>query len=419
MGDKHIVVTGAAPDTGNLGVSALCYSTVSKLKSLLPDLGVNIVDYGHGVRDEAYTLNDGVRLNLMGAKSSRRYYQSSNYTNIRFCTRFLPFLTKEAKRIRSAAAIMDISGGDSFTDLYGTYRFKNIICPKLIALENDIPLVLLPQTYGPFEKGESRRIAEEIVCAATMAFARDRYSFDILKDLLGDKFDPERHQQAVDVAFILPKSSDQTLEHKQLLPKKESGKELFGFNVSGLVLNNPGEARKQFGLKLDYKKAVVETLELVLANSDGNVCLIPHVLAPVGHYESDAQACEIIRSSINQKYVERVSVLQGEYDQCDIKGVIAHCDWFCGTRMHATIAALSSQVPTAAIAYSGKFKGVFESAGQGDASFDARSLSTERLTEGLIGSWHNRQQVREALARDIPAVIAKSDSQFKQIVSVL
>ncbi|SMF13558.1 hypothetical protein SAMN02745866_00851 [Alteromonadaceae bacterium Bs31] len=87
--------------------------------------------------------------------------------------------------------------------------------------------------------------------------------------------------------------------------------------------------------------------------------------------------------------------------------------------MHSTIASLSSQVPTAAIAYSGKFKGVFESAGQADASFDARELSTEDLLQSLIQSWRSRDIVRKQLQRDIPSVIEKSESQFKQIISVL
>ncbi|SMF57095.1 Uncharacterized conserved protein, partial [Alteromonadaceae bacterium Bs31] len=349
MSDMQVVVAGAAPDTGNLGVSALCYSAVSKLNSLLPNLGINILDHGSGIRRGAYSLNDGTQLNLMGAKGSRRFFEGSNFANIRFCTKYLP-VTQEARLMRRASAIMDISGGDSFTDLYGKKRFTTITYPKLIALENNIPLVLLPQTYGPFESEEHRRLAEHIVRGASMAFARDCYSFEVLKQMLGDSFDPVRHQQAVDVAFILPKSSDEILQQKNMLPVVESGREIFGFNISGLVLNDPEGAKRQFNISLDYHQVVLKTLEHILENSDGLVYLVPHVLAPLGHFESDNQACETIKSALKPEYKERVFTVTGDYDQCDIKGVIAHCDWFCGTRMHSTIASLSSQVPTAAIA---------------------------------------------------------------------
>lgn len=40
-----------------------------------------------------------------------------------------------------------------------------------------------------------------------MAWARDERSFDVLKDLLGDAFDPLRHRSGVDVAFGLPADS--------------------------------------------------------------------------------------------------------------------------------------------------------------------------------------------------------------------
>ena len=82
-------------------------------------------------------------------------------------------------------------------------RFKATIAPKKLALSIGRPLILLPQTYGPFEHPRTRQIAQKLVSNATLAFARDPDSFKNLKALLGRHFDPARHREGVDLAFGL------------------------------------------------------------------------------------------------------------------------------------------------------------------------------------------------------------------------
>jgi len=91
-----------------------------------------------------------------------------------------------------ADAVLDISGGDSFTDLYGEKRFWDVARPKLVALALGGPLILLPQTYGPFRDERLRQIASRIVDRAKMAWARDEHSFRSLRELAGNHFDPAR-----------------------------------------------------------------------------------------------------------------------------------------------------------------------------------------------------------------------------------
>ncbi len=60
----------------------------------------------------------------------------------------------------------------------------------------------------------------------------------------------------------------------------------------------------------------------------------------------------------------------------EAKWLISKLDWFAGSRMHATIGALSSGTPAAALAYSGKTQGVFETAGEGASVLDLRVSKT-------------------------------------------
>ena len=62
----------------------------------------------------------------------------------------------------------------------------------------------------------------------------------------------------------------------------------------------------------------------------------------------------------------------------EAKSYISGLDFFCGSRMHACIAAFSSGVPVLPIAYSRKFAGVFGSLGY-DRIADAKTQTTEQI----------------------------------------
>ena len=82
MNNREVIIAGAAPDSGNLGVSALCHSVVSELLNINKDYSVTVLDYGDGFRRGAYRLNGERACNLMGVKSSRNYLKQSAFSNI-------------------------------------------------------------------------------------------------------------------------------------------------------------------------------------------------------------------------------------------------------------------------------------------------------------------------------------------------
>jgi hypothetical protein len=72
---------------------------------------------------------------------------------------------------------------------------------------------------------------------------------------------------------------------------------------------------------------------------------------------------------------------------------------FIGSRMHACIAALSQGVPTVGLAYSDKFRGVFESLGLERLVADLRALEAGEVVEIIDGALCGADQVRDYLAR--------------------
>lgn len=416
--NKKILLAGAAPDTGNLGVSALFYSTITGIHERLPDEQLVALDHGAGIRELQMTAQDDTQfcINLCGAKYGKRYYLNEHLTNIYISCKLGGGINPIAKQILKSAVILDISGGDSFTDLYGERVFKVVAYPKVIAIENKIPLILLPQTYGPYLSADSRKQAEKIVKGSFLAWARDVESFEELKSLLGNYFDESRHFSGVDVAFLLPNfppknSLSNTLQNWLT----ERNKTVAGINISGLIYNQPDKAYSQYGFKADYQQAVYQFIKKLLNESDANIVLIPHVLVNENHYESDMAACKKVLSLFQDSDKRRIEIISDHYNQCEIKWVISQLDWFCGTRMHATIAGLSTGVATAAIAYSLKTRGVFKTCGQELQVIDPRELETQAVVDGLWQCWLQRDKVKFDLQQKLPQVLATAKQQMDTI----
>jgi colanic acid/amylovoran biosynthesis protein len=393
-----LCLVGAATDTTNLGVSALCYSTLSGLFRRSPNTDIAVFDNGRGVRDAELQVGDSkFPYKLCGATNSRRYYRRESYWNIRVSTSLGGMGNPAAKLFLRSDAILDVSGGDSFCDLYGPRVFRANTTMKKMALAHGVPLVLLPQTYGPFNDPEHRRIAQGIMRAAAMAWARDARSFDTLRDMLGHHFDPARHRCGVDLAFGLEPRRSDNMPAWLIELLQDPDKRPIGINVSGLIYNDPEAARSRYGFVADYRKVIHGLLARLLRHSDRPVLLVPHVVCDPGLTESDSAACEAVMQTLDAGDRQRVFLLPRIFDPSETKWIISRTEWFCSTRMHAAIGALSSGVPSAAIAYSLKTLGVFETCGQGAHVADPRTASTEQVIEQLWSSWEVRRSAAAAL----------------------
>ena len=162
--------------------------------------------------------------------------------------------------------------------------------------------------------------------------ARESLTYQLLKDVGVNNL--EFHP---DTAFLLP---------KELLPLPQGFQEgnTIGINLSPLVVN-----KEKKNLLID---AMVKFIFFVLEYTDCSIALIPHV---VWRDNDDRTVLQTIYKRINQP--EKV-VLISDCNCQQLKGYISRCRFFIGARTHATIAAYSSCVPTIAIGYSLKAKGI-------------------------------------------------------------
>lgn len=287
-----------------------------------------------------------------------------------------PFRTRDLARpggriaadIARCDIVFDIGGGDSFTDIYGPKRFFTIWVTKARSLAAGKPLVLSPQTIGPFERPWSRPFARRVMNRADFVVTRDAPSTRFLREL-GIRSEV---LEATDVAMRLPYDPP---------PRAPDGPVRVGLNVSGLLFNGGYTRSNQFGLKGDYP-ALIRAILTWFADQ-------PKVeLHLVGHVQSDHIAVE------DDQRVQ--AALAGEFpgtvlapvfaSPIEAKSYIAGMDFFMGARMHATIAAFSAGVPVIPMAYSRKFAGVFGTLGYdhvADCKADSNDAILSRIREGF------------------------------------
>lgn len=406
-----------------MGVSALFMSAVTGISQHIDQVEFIVFDNGLGRRDATLNLPDGKAIKLIrfGARGGRRYHRPENIATMLLASRLGALGAKLNQGIRlidSCDAVLDVSGGDSFSDIYGKGRFNNICRPKAIAINRRKPLILLPQTYGPYKAPEAQQAAVRVIRRASMAWARDKNSYRILQELLGVNFDPAIHRCGVDMAFGMPAvSAESDLDQKTAswLREKSPESPLIGYNISGLIYNDPAKAVPQYGFKADYKRVVIESIERCLRISPARVVLIPHVLDELGHYESDLWACQDVKSKVDRDLAERIVVAPRIFDPRKVKWMIGQVDWFVGTRMHSTIAALSSGVAAAAISYSDKTAGVFDTCNMRDCVIDPRLFDTQAVIDHLLRLYQRRNETAGTLRSTLPQVMRASVDQTVSI----
>lgn len=247
------------------------------------------------------------------------------------------------KNINTCDVVFDTSGGDSYSDIYGNNRMLHQYLPKAIVLSRKKKLVFTPQTIGPFKSSIWSKLCGRQMKNSLAVFARDNKSFE-----LGKKFNLDNIYQVTDMAMVLPYESDRyNIEHTD-------EKLRVGVNVSGLLYNGGYTENNQFGLKANYKELIDEIIKMLMTELKCDVYLVPHVITT--GTESDNEACEKIKKEYPSVHYKEI--FEGPIEA---KSFIANLDLLIGSRMHSTIAAISSGVPVLPLSYSRKFEGLFGS----------------------------------------------------------
>jgi polysaccharide pyruvyl transferase WcaK-like protein len=279
--------------------------------------------------------------------------------------------------VKKLDVMLDIGAGDSFTDIYQNRRFALMVGTKFRTHMAGVPLVLSPQTIGPFSHQPHTALAAMALKAADAVFARDPLSFDAARALAPSA----RVERSVDVAFVLPYEAG---------PKGPRIR--VGLNVSGLLYNGGYTGRNEFGLAVDYRDFTHRLVEVFLAMEGVSVELIEHVSSPEQPRDDDGVAVDAVFA--RYPAARRIPPFS---NPSEAKSHISGLDFLVGARMHATIAAFSSGVPVVPVSYSRKFEGLFGGLGY-ERLVPAKGISTEDALALTLKAFAERNAVANEIA---------------------
>ena len=105
-------------------------------------------------------------------------------------------------------------------------------------------------------------------------------------------------------------------------------------------------------------------------------------------------AREVFQLTRNKKGFK---ILTKDYSPEELKGMIGYMDLFIGTRMHSNIFAASTCVPTIAIGYRHKTKGIMEMLGIEKYECEMSTLQFRDIIQKIQDAWTNKETLKESL----------------------
>ncbi len=231
--------------------------------------------------------------------------------------------------------VLDTRAGDSFADIYGLQRLAAMSASTEMAHRAGVPVVLTPQTIGPFGSRTATALARRSLRTASLVMARDTQSA-VAADLLGRPAD----LLTTDVVFALE------------VPESDATRDVV-LNVSGLLWHaNPHVDAAT------YRRTVADVYD-AFTSAGRTVSLLAHVL-PSDHPDNDVPAVQ----EFARTHAPDAEVLQPS-SLTDVRRMVAGASLVVGSRMHACLNALSVGTPAVPLAYSRKFAPLLADLGWG------------------------------------------------------
>ncbi len=357
-------------NSGNLGVGALTVANIALAREAAASVGLTPRFTIMGMRDAGASFIAAPDVAVHGIDTRDLLSPGGSWATI-----------------GEQDCLIDIGLGDSFADIYGPRRFFFLWGTKMQAILRRRPLLLSPQTIGPFTREPYRMMARAALEGADQVFARDTLSLEALRSLAP----AARAQLSVDVAFALPFETQAAM--------RGGPRTRVGVNVSGLLFDEAQSGANRFGLDVNYADLMRRFIGDLAADPAFEVHLIRHVTAPPGAPDNDGPVAGSLAEAFPN--VVLAPIFDGP---SAAKSYISGLDFLAAGRMHACIAAFSSGVPVIPVAYSRKFSGLF-----GMLGYPWLVPVTGVDTAGALAFLHDGLRRRDTLASDVAVGMAKVD----------
>jgi polysaccharide pyruvyl transferase WcaK-like protein len=354
----RVLVLWADDASPNLGVRVLAQGTSSLVRSVWPDAEIDVQNYGSRIAPVRLGSPRDVLVERLSHRHGLREW------------------------VRQYDLVVDTRSGDSFADIYGLKRLVQMSTFAEFVRGCGVPLVLGPQTIGPFGSRRGRVLARRSMRTAVSVMARDSSSA-AYADSLGRPVDV----RTTDVVFALP-VPERTDDHDVVL------------NVSGLLWHGSPHVDPRA-----YRSTVVDLYRGLLQRGR-RVTLLAHVLdGPTA--DNDVTAAQEFAAAVGGS--PEIVVPAALHDA---RAAVAGARVVLGSRMHACLNALSVGTPAVPLAYSRKFEPLLADLGW-SPNVDLRSAPDPAASALAL------VDAAEAMTAGLPAVRARAEELLEPAAKAL
>lgn len=268
--------------------------------------------------------------------------------------------------ISSARMMVDINGY-ALSAQFGFRRSLAYIANLVVARRHNLPIYLLPQSFGPFDypfpKGKIlEQFFKTYLRYPECMFAREKAGYELL---------------AAYADGNLKRSFDIVLQERDYKTENiyRSAPPLRQFDIPadsvGVVPNMQVLKRVE---ATDLYSAYESIIELLL--SAGRSIYI------FRHSEEDVELCRRIKGPFDGE--EDVVLLSEDFNAIELEHIIKQLRYLIASRYHSIIHAYRNSVPVVAIGWAVKYQELLEAVGQSSYAFDGRGgLVKHRLVEAV------------------------------------
>ena len=273
------------------------------------------------------------------------------------------------------------------------------------------PLVLFPQTIGPFHFALTRWLSARVLSWCNLVFVRDQRSLETVQEL---GVSSEKVIRTCDVAVIQPaidKEKAWELLEKAGIPN--NGKPVLGISaMKWSYIKAEGKSGYQ-----DYCRAVATVADEMIAQQGVRVAFIATNILSQGCREDDVAAAQDIIALMQHK--PETVILDTVYSPAELKGIAGQMDLCMVTRMHACIFCTGIHTPTVSINYQFKLKEYMTQMGLGEYTVDLDRVDVASLRKITTAGWENRTEMRKTLEESVNHWSADLHTNITKITEII
>lgn len=333
--------------------------------------------------------------------------------------------------LKTVDLLINVSGdmwGDN-AEHVGHNRFKVDLLKMRTAQLLGVKTVLFAGTPGPFSDGNVRELAKEACGGFDLIINREATSS---QNLIKWNFPTEKVKDFACPAFLFESAPDLIVENiieSEEIPVKEDNP-LIGFTIGGF--NMPVGPYDMWPREEQQYEVFINVIEHIVKMTGGRVMLISHTngfnLPPNFHLINgrDYPILEQLRNLVIKRgniKEDEIFLVERPHLPSVTKSLIGKCDLFVTGRVHASVAAITQNVPTVFMEYEKNFirstKMFGFSSLVGLQEYVCEPGNQQQICDNITKCWNNRVTIKEILMKEIPKVQQKARKAFDTIKDVM